>query len=71
MAAMVDQKISKIKGVVAFGRRTGRAELDEHAEGVNVSEIIISFDPHSGRSAKKFLQNYAKNLPKFRRGHFG
>ena len=47
IAAMVDERISKIEGVVAFGRRTGRAELDEHAEGVNVSEIIISFDPHS------------------------
>jgi Cu/Ag efflux pump CusA len=33
IANMVDQRLKTIPGVVAFGRRTGRAELDEHAEG--------------------------------------
>lgn len=62
IAGMVDAKIKKIKGVVAFGRRTGRAELDEHAEGVNVSEIIISFDPHSGRSREEILEELREEL---------
>jgi len=62
IAGMVDQKIAKIKGVVAFGRRTGRAELDEHAEGVNVSEVIISFDPHSGRSREEVLEEIREEL---------
>ncbi len=62
LAAMVDQKIKKIRGVTAFGRRTGRAELDEHAEGVNVSEIIISFDPHSGRSREEILEEIREEL---------
>lgn len=62
IAAMVDERISKIKGVVAFGRRTGRAELDEHAEGVNVSEIIISFDPNSGRSRDEVLAEIREEL---------
>jgi CzcA family heavy metal efflux pump len=62
LAGMVDERISKIEGVVAFGRRTGRAELDEHAEGVNVSEIIISFDPESGRSREEILEEIREEL---------
>jgi CzcA family heavy metal efflux pump len=62
IAGMVDERIGKIKGVVAFGRRTGRAELDEHAEGVNVSEVIISFDPHSGRTREEILDEIREEL---------
>lgn len=62
IAGMVDERIGKIEGVVAFGRRTGRAELDEHAEGVNVSEIIISFDPNSGRSREEILAEIREEL---------
>lgn len=62
IAGMVDERIGKIKGVVAYGRRTGRAELDEHAEGVNVSEIIISFDPNSGRSREEVLDELREEL---------
>ncbi len=62
IAGMVDERIGKIRGVVAFGRRTGRAELDEHAEGVNVSEIIISFDPNSGRSREDILEEIREEL---------
>ena len=62
IAGMVDERIGKIEGVVAFGRRTGRAELDEHAEGVNVSEIIISFDPNSHRSREEILAEIREEL---------
>ncbi len=62
MAAMVDERLKKIKGVVAFGRRTGRAELDEHAEGVNVSETIVTFDPHSGRTREEVLEDIREEL---------
>ncbi|MFO0900526.1 MAG: efflux RND transporter permease subunit [Pirellulales bacterium] len=55
IAAMVDDRLIKVPGVTAVGRRTGRAELDEHAEGVNVSEVIVSLDPHSGRSREEVL----------------
>ncbi|MBX9792288.1 MAG: CusA/CzcA family heavy metal efflux RND transporter [Pirellulales bacterium] len=62
IASMVDQRVKTVPGVVAFGRRTGRAELDEHAEGVNVSEIIISFDPNSGRSREEILAELREEL---------
>lgn len=62
IAKMVDDRIAKVKGVTAFGRRTGRAELDEHAEGVNVSEIIISFDPHAGREREEVLEELREEL---------
>jgi HME family heavy-metal exporter len=54
-ADMVDERLVGIEDVVAVGRRTGRAEFDEHAEGVNTSEIIVSFDPHSKRSREAMM----------------
>lgn len=62
IGTMVDQKLAKIKGVVQFSRKTGRAELDEHAEGVNTSEIIVMFDPHSGRSREQILEDIREEL---------
>ncbi len=57
VAESVMQRIMKIEGVEAFSRRTGRAELDEHAEGVNVTEMIINFDPESDRSREQVLDD--------------
>ncbi len=62
IAGMVEERLKNIAGVVAFGRRTGRAELDEHAEGVNMSEIIVSFDPNSGRSREEILADIREEL---------
>jgi CzcA family heavy metal efflux pump len=62
IAAMVEQRLKNIKGVVAFGRRTGRAELDEHAEGVNMSEIIVTFDPKLGRSREEVMADIREEL---------
>lgn len=62
IASMVEERLKKIKGVLTFGRRTGRAELDEHAEGVNASEIIITFDPHSGRSREEVLEEIRQEV---------
>ncbi|MDZ4821687.1 MAG: efflux RND transporter permease subunit [Planctomycetota bacterium] len=62
IAATADKRVSGVKGVVAFGRRTGRAEEDEHAEGVNVSELIVSFDPESGRSREEILEELRKEM---------
>ena len=43
----VSQVLLDNSDIVNFVRRTGRAELDEHAEPVSASEYIIDLDPNS------------------------
>lgn len=62
IASMVDQRIISIKDVADFGRRTGRAEQDEHVEGVNASEIIISFKSDSKRHREEILADLREEL---------
>lgn len=62
IAGMVDERIGRVSGVANFSRRTGRGELDEHAEGVNASEIIVSFDPKAGRSREEVLEELREEL---------
>lgn len=51
----VEQRLKEIEDVLQFVRRTGRAELDEHAEGVNMSEYIVELDPESARNREQQL----------------
>ncbi|MDA0834606.1 MAG: efflux RND transporter permease subunit [Planctomycetota bacterium] len=58
----VERELMKIDDVERFERRTGRAELDEHAEGVNTSEYIIELDPESPRSREEQLEEIRRAM---------
>ncbi|MGD9944272.1 MAG: efflux RND transporter permease subunit [Burkholderiaceae bacterium] len=47
LAARAELLVSQVPEVTHVGRRSGRAELDEHAEGVHVSELDVGLKPSS------------------------
>ena len=48
--------------VLHFARRTGRAELDEHADPVNVGEYILTMNPDTGVRRDEFLKSLLADL---------
>src|SRR5439155_516878 len=46
VAAQVERMLFEVPEVASVTRRTGRAENDEHAEGVNVSELEVRIRDH-------------------------
>jgi HME family heavy-metal exporter len=57
IGAMVDERLLELPGVASVGRRTGRAELDEHVMDVNVSESIVTMEPKSEISREELMSN--------------
>ncbi|MBI2919544.1 MAG: efflux RND transporter permease subunit [Planctomycetes bacterium] len=51
-----------VPGVKSVGRRTGRAEGDEHVDGSNVTEAVVTFDPASGRRREEIIEDLRKRL---------
>ncbi|TIS95177.1 MAG: efflux RND transporter permease subunit, partial [Mesorhizobium sp.] len=53
--------IKEVPEVVSVGRRTGRAELDEHAEGIHASEIDVDLK-RSARSKEEVMADIRQRL---------
>ncbi len=61
LGQQAEEFIMKSPEVISVSRRTGRAEQDEHAEGVHYSEIDVDFK-EDGRPREQVLAEIRKNL---------
>jgi HME family heavy-metal exporter len=58
---IAERLIGEVAEVEHVGRRTGRAELDEHAEGVHASEIEVALRP-DGRPKDEIIADIRSRL---------
>ncbi len=61
MGRHIEEILLRHPEVVAVARRTGRAELDEHAQGVNASELDVTLQP-TERTREEFLEALRRDL---------
>jgi CzcA family heavy metal efflux pump len=61
LGALAEKLLLTVPEVVSTGRRTGRAELDEHAEGVHYTEIDVDFK-ESKRPREEILDDIRTQL---------
>lgn len=60
-----EKLILEVPEVKSVSRRTGRAEKDEHAMGLNVSEIDVDFKKDAKRSREEILNDIREKLSVF------
>ncbi|MDB5414457.1 MAG: heavy metal efflux pump, CzcA family protein [Rubritepida sp.] len=63
LGAVAERLLSEVPEVISVGRRTGRAELDEHAEGVHVNEIDVALRPSDRSRAAVLADIRARMAP--------
>lgn len=61
VGAVAESLIGQVPEVTQVGRRTGRAELDEHAEGVHSAEIDVDLQ-RSGRDRETIMNDIRERL---------
>lgn len=61
IGTLAEQIVASVPEVTQVGRRTGRAELDEHAEGVHYSEMDVDLKP-SARSRDEIIADLRTRL---------
>lgn len=61
MGELVERTLLTIPEIKTTARRTGRAELDEHAQGVNSSEVEVPFELDE-RSREEFMEEVREKL---------
>ncbi len=62
LGTQAEKLILSVPEVKSVARRTGRAEMDEHAEGVHYSEIDVDFKQESTRPKPVVLDEIRKKL---------
>ncbi len=65
VATQAERRLRDVPEIAQIGRRSGRAELDEHAEGVHVSELELRLKP-GGRDKEALhaeIRERLKHLP--------
>ena len=70
VSALIDAKLLAMQKtddrgngeIIHFVRRTGRAEMDEHAAPVNAGEYILSMNPNSGRHRDEVIKDLLAEL---------
>ena len=61
----VERRLGEIPDILSMVRKTGRAELDEHAEGVHVTEIVATIDSKSRFSREELIEEIGAALDEF------
>ena len=61
IATLAEDMVMQVAEVTKVGRRTGRAELDEHAEGVHYTEMDVDLKA-SGRNREEIITDIRQRL---------